>query len=127
MMAAEPTKAIYVRVPAGLADRLDRVSERLGMSKRDIITRLVGDRLEVDDALQPIRIWEDDSPRGAGHVASKKEPHPDVLSLEEAATLLRVEADDIKEMAEAGELPGRKLGSQWRFSRTALMNWLQAQ
>jgi excisionase family DNA binding protein len=127
MMAAEPTKAIYVRVPAGLADRLDRVSERLGMSKRDIITRLVGDRLEVDDALQPIRIWEDDSPRGTGHVAAKKEPHPDVLSLEEAATLLRVEADDIKEMAEAGELPGRKLGSQWRFSRTALMNWLQAQ
>jgi excisionase family DNA binding protein len=125
-MATEPTKAIYVRVPAGLADRLDRVSERLGMSKRDIITRLVGDRLEVDDALQPIRIWEDEKPRGTGHVVPKN-AHPDVLSLEEAATLLRVEPDDIKEMAAAGELPARKVGSQWRFSHTALMNWLQAQ
>jgi excisionase family DNA binding protein len=126
-MAAEPTKAIYVRVPAGLADRLDRVSERLGMSKRDIITRLVGDRLEVEDALQPMRIWEDDKTRTAGHIVPTYPVHPDVLSLEEAATMLRVEPDDIKEMAEAGDLPGRKVGSQWRFSRTALMNWLQAQ
>lgn len=126
-MAAEPTKAIYVRVPAGLADRLDRVSERLGMSKRDIITRLVGDRLEVEDALQPMRIWEDEKPRTAGHIVPAYQVHPDVLSLEEAATMLRVEPDDIKEMAEAGDLPGRKVGSQWRFSRTALMNWLQAQ
>lgn len=122
-MAAEPTKALYVRVPAGLADRLDRVSERLGMSKRDIITRLVGDRLEVDDALQPIRIWEDDKPRNTVVPMNRSE----VLSLEEAAALLRVEPKDIKEMAEAGELPGRKVGSQWRFSYTALMNWLQAQ
>lgn len=123
-MAAEPTRAIYVRVPAGLADRLDRVSERLGMSKRDIITRLVGDRLEVEDALQPVRIWEDDKPRDTGYIA----PQPsDVLSLQEAAALLRVEPEDIAEMAEGGELPGRKIGSQWRFSRTALLNWLQAQ
>lgn len=124
-MTAEPTKAIYVRVPAGLADRLDRVSERLGMSKRDIITRLVGDRLEVEDALQPIRIWEDEKPRSTGHIAPTN--HPDVLSLDEAAALLRVNSDDIKEMAEAGELPARKVGSQWRFSRSALLNWLQAQ
>lgn len=123
-MAAEPTKAIYVRVPAGLADRLDRVSERLGMSKRDIITRLVGDRLEVDDALQPIRIWENDKPRATGYVPPQQS---EVLSLEEAAALLRVEPADIEEMAEAGELPGRKVGAQWRFSRTALLNWLHAQ
>src|SRR5256885_1193104 len=76
-------------------------------------------------ALQPIRVWEDEKPRNSGYVVPTN--HPEVLSLEEAAALLRVKPNDIKEMAEAGELPGRKVGSQWRFSHTALMNWLQAQ
>ena len=28
------------------------------------------------------------------------------------------------ELAEAGKLPGRKLGDAWRFSRAALVAWL---
>ena len=125
-MAAEPTKAIYVRVPAAVADKLDRVSERLGMSKRDIVTRLVGDRIEIGDVLQPLQIWENDEPRKTGFFAPQEQQHDDVLSLEEAAALLRVEPDDVRELAEAGDLPGRKLGRQWRFSRTALLTWLRA-
>jgi excisionase family DNA binding protein len=120
-MAAEPTKAIYVRVPAAVADKLDRVSERLGMSKRDIVTRLVGDRIEMGDGVQPIRLWAEDESRRSGV------QHDDVLSLDEAAALLRVEPADVREMAEAGELPARKLGQQWRFSRTALLTWLRAE
>ncbi len=115
-MAAEPTKAIYVRVPAAVADKLDHVSERLGMSKRDIVTRLVGDRIELGEGLQPVRVWPNDAHQ-----------HDDVLSLDEAAALLRVEPDDVREMAEAGEIPARKLGQQWRFSRTALLTWLRAE
>jgi excisionase family DNA binding protein len=30
----------------------------------------------------------------------------------------------VVELAEAGKLPGRKLGSVWRFSRAALVAWL---
>jgi excisionase family DNA binding protein len=118
-MAAEPTKAIYVRVPAAVADKLDRVSERLGMSKRDIVTRLVGDRIELGDGAQPIRVWTDED--------NHKPGHDDVLSLDEAAALLKVEPADVREMAEAGEIPARKLGQQWRFSRTALLTWLRAE
>jgi excisionase family DNA binding protein len=124
-MAAEPTKAIYVRVPAAVADKLDRVSERLGMSKRDIVTRLVGDRIEIGDAQQPIRIWADDEPPQSGHINNQHEA--DVLSLDEAAALLRVDPADVRELAEAGEVPARKLGQQWRFSRTALLTWLRAE
>lgn len=120
-MAAEPTKAIYVRVPAAVADKLDRVSERLGMSKRDIVTRLVGDRIELGDGAQPIRVWTDEENHNPGL------RHDDVLSLDEAAALLRVEPTDVREMAEAGEIPARKLGQQWRFSRTALLTWLRAE
>jgi excisionase family DNA binding protein len=28
------------------------------------------------------------------------------------------------ELSEAGQLPGRKLGTHWRFSRAALVAWL---
>jgi excisionase family DNA binding protein len=126
-MAIEPTKALYVRVPATLAERLDRVSERLGMSKRDIITRLVGDRLEVEDALQPIRIWEDDKPPAGGFVPAARNTDAEVMSLEEAAGLLRVDAADLRDMAEAGDVPARKVGQLWRFSRTALLIWLRSE
>ena len=52
------------------------------------------------------------------------EPH-EVLSLEEAGELLQVGTEDIEALAEAGELPGRKIGSSWRFSRAALLAWLR--
>ena len=28
------------------------------------------------------------------------------------------------DLAEAGKLPGRRIGDRWRFSRTALIAWL---
>jgi len=42
----------------------------------------------------------------------------------QAADLLQVDATVVTEMAEAGKLPGRKLGTAWRFSREALVKWL---
>jgi excisionase family DNA binding protein len=30
----------------------------------------------------------------------------------------------VVELAEAGTLPGRRIGEQWRFSRPALIEWL---
>jgi excisionase family DNA binding protein len=47
-----------------------------------------------------------------------------VLTLTEAADLLRVEAEDVARLAERDELPVRRIGSQWRFSCAALMAWL---
>ncbi len=53
-----------------------------------------------------------------------REPLPDVMTLEEAAALLRVEVGVLAEAAEAGEIPGRALAGQWRFSREGLLSWL---
>ena len=50
----------------------------------------------------------------------------EVLTLEQAAALLQVEPEVVTELAEAGELPGRKLGDDWRFPRAALLDWLAA-
>jgi excisionase family DNA binding protein len=47
-----------------------------------------------------------------------------VLTLEQAAALLQVDAAEVAALAEAGELPGRRIGGDWRFPRTALLEWL---
>jgi excisionase family DNA binding protein len=49
---------------------------------------------------------------------------PEVLTLEELAELLSLDVKTARGLAEAGELPGRKLGDEWRFSRRAVLDWL---
>ena len=49
----------------------------------------------------------------------------DILTLEEAAEYLRVPVEQIRVEAERGRLPGRRVGSEWRFVRTAIVAWLQ--
>ena len=58
-----------------------------------------------------------------GHVALR-EPAPEVLTPGEAAALLRIEEPQLREAAERGEVPGRRIAGEWRFSRDALLNWL---
>ena len=40
------------------------------------------------------------------------------------AGLLQVEEEAVIELAEKRELPGRKIGEEWRFSREAVLAWL---
>jgi excisionase family DNA binding protein len=50
----------------------------------------------------------------------------DVLTLAEAAAYLRVgEADVLRLVREQG-LAGRQIGSQWRFLKPALQDWLRS-
>jgi excisionase family DNA binding protein len=48
----------------------------------------------------------------------------EVLTLQDAAVLLQVDAGALRRLAEAGELPGRLIGGHWRFSRWAVLEWL---
>lgn len=48
----------------------------------------------------------------------------EVLTLEEAAELLRVSPAALRVEAEAGRVPGRQIGGEWRFSRATLLEWL---
>jgi len=47
-----------------------------------------------------------------------------VLSGEQAAELLQVSPEVVRRLAARGQLPGRKLAGEWRFSRAALLAWL---
>ena len=59
----------------------------------------------------------------APQMAVPKSP-PEVLTLEEAAEYLRVSESEVVELATSHELPGRKIGEQWRFHRNGLIEWL---
>lgn len=48
----------------------------------------------------------------------------EVLNLREAAKLLNVSEGALRQAAERGEAPGRRIAGQWRFGREALHRWL---
>jgi excisionase family DNA binding protein len=64
--------------------------------------------------------------------APQPEPQPDavnappgeVLTLAEAATYLRLPEKDVIAAVSSQGLPGRLIGGQWRFLKTAIQQWL---
>lgn len=49
----------------------------------------------------------------------------EVLTAEEAAEFLGFNPVTVRLKARLGEIPGRKIGKEWRFSRTTLLDWLR--
>lgn len=60
----------------------------------------------------------------AAHGQAPPPPEPAVLTLIEAAELLRIDRDELERLAERGEIPAQRVGTSWRFSRANLMAWL---
>jgi excisionase family DNA binding protein len=129
---------LFVRIPAAEAERLDRAAFELGASKQDLIAGLVARyvdpgsprALEALGALAggPRRVTVDLPDEGlpvGRHEFRPAEP-AEVLTLDEAAALLRVGAHVVRALAEAGKIPGRRLGGHWRFARRGLLEWLAA-
>lgn len=102
-------RPLYVRLPDEAAEKLHQAAFELGLPKQDIVTSLLQDHLTV------------------GKHEFFPNPTEEVLTLEEAAELLRTDAATVTAMAEDGKLPGRKVGDEWRFARSALMRWLGAE
>ena len=51
---------------------------------------------------------------------------PDVLTLEETASYLRMPTETIERVATKGQLPGRRIEDSWRFLREAIDEWLRS-
>jgi nitrogen PTS system EIIA component len=49
----------------------------------------------------------------------------DVMTIQEAADFLRCHPRTLQKMAIKGEIPAKKVGSLWRFSRQRLQEWMQ--
>jgi len=64
-------------------------------------------------------------PRSAARLNGISSPTTgEVLTLGEAATFLRVAEQEVRTLAEAGQLPGRQFGSEWRILKASLCEWL---
>jgi excisionase family DNA binding protein len=104
---AQDRVPLFVRLPREQAVALDQMVESTGRRKQHLVSDLLADqlavgRLEIGD---PVGVEE-------------------VLTLDEAAELLRLPAEVLSARASAGDLPGRLFGNEWRFARSALLDWL---
>jgi excisionase family DNA binding protein len=100
---------LYVRLPRDQAAALDRLVGATGRRKQQVVSELLADRLEVGR----IDIAEGLSTGGE-----------EVLTLDELASLLRLPAQAVETLARDGELPGRRIAGEWRFGRSAVLEWL---
>jgi excisionase family DNA binding protein len=138
--------ALFVRLPATAVGKLDRAAEALGMRKKDLVAGLVSKYVDPDSRRGlsvlgslathkvTVELGQKDPTVGAysfqpyDSPAPSPEAPPEVLSAEQAGQLLQIGEAVVREMAEAGKLPGRKVGfgpgAVWRFSRAALVAWL---
>lgn len=57
-------------------------------------------------------------------MSSDQAPQREVLNADQAAEYLGFHPGTVREKARLGEIPGRKMGREWRFSRSALLAWL---
>jgi excisionase family DNA binding protein len=128
----DETAALFVRLPLEEAEKLDRFAFERRIPKRDVVRTLLAEHLDDADV-----IWRQPLPSpmpmppGAEVVVGRAEFTPadaqEVLTVEQVAELLQVDPDDVSALADAGELPGRKIGDEWRFLRSAVLGWLAAE
>lgn len=135
MPKREPEDALYVRLPATVADKLDRAAEALGIRKKDLVASLVARHVDPDSKrglaalgalAQPRRITVEvgEATPTVGSYSFQPHDPPEVLTATQVADLLQLAEKVVLELAAAGTLPGKQLGGHWRFSRAAILAWL---
>jgi excisionase family DNA binding protein len=126
--------ALFVRLPVEQAEKLDRAAFELKVPKQQLVNALVARFSPRELAQLPgvgssrrrLLVETEADDMTVGSHSFRPFDAPEVLSPAEVADLLQVEDSVVEELAGAGELPGRKIGDEWRFSRTAILEWLGA-
>lgn len=113
----QPETPLYVKLPQDAVEKLHRAAEELGLPKKDIVAGLVTKYLDPLSAPTPT----------TGAYSFRAYDPPEVMTAEQAGQFLQIDERNVVELAEAGTLPGRKLGPVWRFSREAILAWLAAE
>jgi excisionase family DNA binding protein len=128
----DETAALFVRLPLEEAEKLDRFAFERRIPKRDVVRRLVAERLDDADVLWhrpapppfPMTPFPPTPEVVVGRADFVPGSETEVLTVEQAAELLQTDADAVRELADSGELPGRRIGDEWRFLRRAVLAWL---
>lgn len=111
--------ALFVRIPTAQARRLDARAGALGRTKQDLVTELLGGWLGPQS--RPAERGPEPQ-RGVLGVLDLEQDQ--VFTLDELAEFLKLDSESVMERVGSGELPGRLFGQQWRFSRHAVLRWL---
>ena len=114
---ADETSPVFARIPKAEAEKLDRAAFALKTSKQRILATLIAEHLE------PLTVEAGEWATGRA-VARSAAQVPDVLTPAQLAELLQVDEKTVRDLARRGEIPARKLGREWRFSRRAVLDWL---
>lgn len=54
------------------------------------------------------------------------EPQDKWLTIEDLSSYLKMSRTKLYQMAQKGELPGSKIGTQWRFDRDEIDDWVKS-
>jgi excisionase family DNA binding protein len=108
---------LFIRLPREQAAALDRLAGQSGRSKQHVVSELVGHALAPPKPGPPAL--------GRVEVATAVDNRIDeVLTLDEVASVLKLPAAAVRQRAEEGDLPARRFGNEWRFSKLAVLAWL---
>lgn len=116
--------ALFVRIPSEHAARLHRAADALGAPKRELISRLVAQYVDPDNPTSMNALGLAQADWSVGQHSFRPASELEILTPAQLAGLLQVEEEVVLELAEQRELPGRKVGEEWRFSREAILAWL---
>ncbi len=105
------------------------------MAKKDLVTGLVVNYVDPDSGAgltalgQAIGRNQDMLDRAEpqpaiGRVTFSERVFPEVMSPEQVAAFLQTSTEAVIDMAANGEIPGRQIAGEWRFSRLAITQWL---
>ena len=128
-----PQTPLYVRIPTTAVDKLDRAAAALGVHKKDLVADLVSKYVDPDSQRGLTALGSfagrrppdtNDGPLMMGTYSFQPYDPPEIMNAAQAGQFLQIEEHNVIELAEAGRLPGKKLGPVWRFSREALVQWL---
>src|SRR4051794_37596887 len=121
-----PQTPLYVRLPSAAVDKLDRAAAALGVHKKDLVAGLVTKYVDPDSqkgltALGSLSTRQVPDPTDGGVMIGSYsfQPYdpPEIMNAEQAGQFLQIDEKNVIELAESGQLPGKKLGPVWRVSR----------
>ncbi|MFN0243910.1 MAG: helix-turn-helix domain-containing protein [Planctomycetota bacterium] len=67
---------------------------------------------------------EENSPRDELVPVRRRLPDREILNIDEAALLLGVSVKTFNKVLHTEDMPARKIGREWKFSRRALIDWV---
>jgi excisionase family DNA binding protein len=107
---------VFIRLPKNQAAALTRLANETGRPKQHVVSELVGQALSA--APQSLALGR------AEVLGAPQEREDEVLTLDEVAGLLKLPIDAVRSRVERGEVPARRFGEEWRFSKLAVLAWL---